>query len=235
MNCVRLLLSAALAAAILGCTKGVTVIPADAPGLGSFQASVAGANDLSPRTLQTLRRWDLEGEYRHDAGAAYGKLQAACVRDPQPDTLFALSEMSYLFGKQTEKASLPDACCFYYLSAGYAYHYLFDGSAESPFDPRFRLACDLYNAGLAKCLRVCQAAGTPQFVTGFQHGYFVRDYGVCDEQFHLPTHDGKGFTLSVKHHALPRGAQACATSVSAAITRLSVSPITIAAMAWACP
>jgi len=151
---VRLLLFAALAGGFLGCSK-VTVIPADAPGLfDSFQDSVAD-NDLSPRTLQTLRRWDLEAEYRRAPGAAYTKLQTACARNPQPDTLFALAEVSYLFGKETEKASLPDACCFYYLSAGYAYHYLFDGASESPFDPRFRLACDLYNAGLAKCIRVC--------------------------------------------------------------------------------
>ncbi len=27
------------------------------------------------------------------------------------------------------------------------------------FDPRFRVACDLYNAGLAKCLTAAQSAG----------------------------------------------------------------------------
>src|SRR5262249_13838196 len=70
-----------------------------------------------------------------------------------------------------------DACAYYYLSAGYAYHYLFGPSAateedvqpvkaESPpsppteaFDPRFRLACDLYNAGLAKCIAAAHRNG----------------------------------------------------------------------------
>lgn len=203
MNRARLLLFSALAGAILGC-NGVTVIPADAPSLfDSFQASAAD-NDLSPRALQTLRRWDLEGEYRHDPGAAYAKLQAACAHDPQPDTLFALAEMSYLFGKQTEKS--PDACCFYYLCAGYAYHYLFDGPGDSPFDPRYRLACDLYNAGLAKCIRKAQDAGLlarPRVITGFQESSAQLDYGLRHEQLHLPTRDGKGFTLSVQYHGFP--------------------------------
>jgi pimeloyl-ACP methyl ester carboxylesterase len=194
----RLFLVAAFAG-VLGCSK-VTVIPAGAPSLlDSFQASVAD-DDLSQRTLQTLRRWGLEAEYRRTPGAAYTKLQTTCAGEPEPDTLFALAEMSYLFGKQTEKASLPDACCFYYLSAGYAYHYLFDGTSESPFDPRFRLACDLYNAGLAKCIRVCQAAGKPNKPGD---GPQITDYGLRQREISLPTPDGKRFVLAAQYHGFP--------------------------------
>jgi len=77
--------------------------PDETPGLlDAFQASAA-ENDPSPGTLQTLRNLDLEVEYRRAPGAAYARLQAACVHDPQPDMLLALAEMSYLFGKQNEK------------------------------------------------------------------------------------------------------------------------------------
>src|SRR5262249_43732894 len=57
------------------------------------------------------------------------------------------------------------------------------GLQASPFDPRFRLACDLYNGGLAKCLRAAQRAGQldPR------------------QQLQLPAAGGKGCTLSVVH------------------------------------
>ena len=34
----------------------------------------------------------------------------------QPDMLFALAEMSYVFGRQAEKEEDPEACADYYLS-----------------------------------------------------------------------------------------------------------------------
>lgn len=183
MRLVWLLLLSVFTAALVGC-RGVTVIPADAPGLlDAFQASVPDS-DLSPRTMQTLRRWDLEHVYREQPAEAYAKLQAAAVADPQPETLFALAEMSYLFGKQVEEHKCPDAACFFYLCAGYAYHFLFDGPAEDPYDPRFRLACDLYNAGLAKCIRAAQKCG----------------HLAPSHELHLPTPEGAGFKLSVQHH-----------------------------------
>src|SRR5262249_28371888 len=113
----------------------------------------------------------------------------AVLRDPEPELLFALAEMSFLFGKQSESKKSHDACSFYYLCAGYAYHYLFDQSAlaGNAFDPRFRLACDLYNTGLSKCIRAAQNIGRldPR------------------QQLRIPTPDGKGFTLSVVQHDFP--------------------------------
>ncbi len=52
------------------------------------------------------------------------------------------------------------------------------------FDPRFRVACDLYNNGLAKCIRAAQRVGR------FDPRY----------QLHVPTRDGRGFLLTVDHH-----------------------------------
>jgi pimeloyl-ACP methyl ester carboxylesterase len=205
----RLLLAAVVLSA--GCGD-VAIRRAAGPNL--FEAWKSSAirwkHGLSPRTLQTLRRRDLEAFYNHDPGAAAAQLHAEAVKDPQPDLLFALAEMHFIRGRQLEKWSCRDAICFYYFSAGYAYHYLFATCArsESPagelrlasgkvaaqplspadaFDPRFRLACDLYNTGLAKCLQAAQRVGRldPR------------------KALHIPLPEGDAFTLSIVHAGFP--------------------------------
>ncbi len=61
------------------------------------------------------------------------------------DLLFALSELSFLYGEEEEKRE-------YQLAAAiYAYAFLFPesgGARPGPFDPRLRLAADLYNWAL---------------------------------------------------------------------------------------
>jgi pimeloyl-ACP methyl ester carboxylesterase len=166
-------------------------------------------HEVSERTLQTFRQLDLEEAYQESPADAFRRLQQLTIANPDRDRLFALAELSYLLGRQAEKRKKQEAVAYYYYCAGYAYHYLFDAPkpAEldlqkapislaaandrqdsqrdaSYFDPRFRLACDLYNSGLAKCLRAAQRSGRLD-PTG---------------QLHVPTTDGEGFTLSVVHH-----------------------------------
>src|SRR5205085_7963027 len=141
--------------------------------LDAWRASAVGGDELSQRTLQTIRRLALERDFRRQPLQTYTKLQFAAVSQPDPDLLFALAEISYSLGREAEKREPAHACAYYYLCAGYAYHYLFPpgGSPEAPelglpgtfirpvhcgqgtfdsfaYDPRFRLACDLYNTGL---------------------------------------------------------------------------------------
>ncbi len=166
-----------------GC-NGIGVRRSAAPRLfDSFRQSAAD-DTISIRTLQTLRAWNLDQTYPHDAAGTIRQLHALAEKDPQPDILFALAEIAYLHGRRTEKCNCADALPFYYLSAGYAYHYLFGDNRASPFDPRFRLACELYNAGLAKCIRAAQN------VDRLNSG---RDLTV-------PARDGSTFTLSISHH-----------------------------------
>lgn len=208
---------AAVAALVLvcaGCSYGITVKPSGGPDLfAAWRASVGHSDELSPRTLQSLRRWDLDQSYERQPHETYTKLQMLAAKDSDPELLFALAEISFLLGRKAEKKSDPGACGYYYLCAGYAYHYLFphcpteganpttldcercarrvdcgQGTFDSfAFDPRFRLACDLYNAGLTKCIGAAQKIGRldPR------------------QQLQLPTADGKGFTLSVMHHGFP--------------------------------
>jgi pimeloyl-ACP methyl ester carboxylesterase len=137
----------------------------------------------------------------------------------------------------------------YYLCAGYAYHYLFATTeAKQPilqadlqlvshfprlappeaFDPRFRLACDLYNTGLAKCLAAAQKlgrldprgqlqmdapAGDHCSLSVVHHGFswkpdefgpflFSQDYRVEGLVNHYDTY-GLGVPLIVRRAAVP--------------------------------
>lgn len=204
-------LTAWLLLVAIGCSYGITVRKSGGPDLyAAWRASVSETDEVSPRTLQTLRRWDLETEYRKRPLDAFLHLHEKAVKHPDPDLLFALAEFSYTLGKAAEKHAGQNASGFYYLCAGYAYHYLFPACADHrahvastapsadiqrvscgqgtfdffAYDPRFRLACDLYNTGLAKCIRAAQRVGRldPR------------------QELQLPTPDGQGFALSVVHH-----------------------------------
>ncbi len=148
--------------ALTGCSSGISVRETDhAPLFPGLRASAFSRDELSARSQQTLRQLDLANLYRRDRRAAQERLHRLAVANPQPDLLFALAEVSFQIGRDLEQREDGEAVAFYYLCAGYAYHYLFDrpGPTEVAFDPRFRLACDLYNNGLAKCIRAAQHVG----------------------------------------------------------------------------
>ncbi|HZU36520.1 MAG TPA: hypothetical protein VFA18_11455 [Gemmataceae bacterium] len=215
--CFRLRLVVPWALLLAGCAS-IRVDHVHQPALlDAWRASAVLRDELSPRTLQTLRQWDLAQLYDDKPDEAIAKLHQIVLRDPQPELVFTLAEMNYVRGRKMEKHDCARATAYYYLCAGYAYHYLFDepprpapdmephranrspplpadSTGETPtppravprssiFDPRFRLACDLYNAGLAKLIAAAQRVGQldPR------------------QQLRMPTPDGKGFTLSVLH------------------------------------
>jgi pimeloyl-ACP methyl ester carboxylesterase len=199
-----------LLAALSGCAT-IRVDRTHRSGLfAAWSASAVRSDELSLRTLQTLRQWNLADLYGRSPEEAIAKLRAEVIARPQPELVFALAEIHYVRGRKAEKHDCAHATADYYLCAGYAYHYLFDeaprlapdmeiGRPREPnglasqagptdvrwsiFDPRFRLACDLYNAGLAKCIAAAQRVGQldPR------------------HELRMPTPDGKGFTLSVVH------------------------------------
>src|SRR5262249_34917286 len=126
-----------------GCTSGISVRETDhAPLFAGLRASAFSKDDLSARSQQTLRQLDLANLYRRDRRAVQDRLHRLAVADPQPDLLFALAEVSFQLGRELEQREDGEAVAYYYLCAGYAYHYLFDGPgpSDTAFDPRFRLA-----------------------------------------------------------------------------------------------
>jgi pimeloyl-ACP methyl ester carboxylesterase len=190
-----------------GCTGTYVRHTGSADLTDSWRASAITSGELSARSMQTLRRHDLAHLYPDRLEEAANYLHAEVLRDQQPDLLFTLAELHYLRGQKAEHCRCRDAVVWYYLAAGYAYHFLFDhnppaasadiqlaggtgtmdqgATQEEAFDPRFRLACDLYNAGLAKCIAAAQKAG--QFDPR--------------QRLVLPTGDGQHqITLAVVHH-----------------------------------
>ncbi|HQR06163.1 MAG TPA: hypothetical protein PLN21_05030 [Gemmatales bacterium] len=187
---------------VMGCT-GIGVRLADERTIfDNWMVSLNTGQDISPRSRQTLRQLDLENSYNDDPFKCYLKLIAATPNDAQPDQVFALAEMSYRFGRDSELQQQTYACQYYYLCAGYAYHYLFGLMKESQaqaamqptsqpkllpfncFDPRFRLACELYNRSLEKCVRNLQKHA----------GLDSR------KEIKLQTYDGGVFNVNVTHH-----------------------------------
>jgi pimeloyl-ACP methyl ester carboxylesterase len=183
---------------LAGCSPNITVREVTQTDLlAAWRASVFDNGTVSQRTQQTLRRLNLMEVYARQPDVAQSKLHALAVVDPQADYLFALAEINYLLGQRAEKHQDCEALARFYLCAGYAFHFLFhahddnlqtraDSDAEpatNPFDPRHRLACDLYNAGLSKCIRAAQRIGQLD----------------ASRVLHLPTEHGD-FQLAVVHH-----------------------------------
>lgn len=120
------------------------------------------------RTLQTLRRYDLEELQQKDAAATLKLLQQEIAREPTADKIHAYSELAYISGYKAD--ALGDnqkALNLYGAAAFYAYDYLFDPRYDrirNPYDPRFRRACDVYNTSLEAALRLIRRSG--QLVPG---------------------------------------------------------------------
>ena len=109
-------------------------------------SNVISTGDLSEPTQIVLHRQDLTERFENDPEGAIASLhRTVTAGEPDPDTLFALAEMSFHHAEDTGKQA-------YYLAAAiYAYAFLFpDDPAQRPdgFDPRLRTASDLYNRGL---------------------------------------------------------------------------------------
>src|SRR5262245_53118533 len=107
-------LVAVLALAAAGC-GGITVRRSSTPALFEAWRASAVSDALSARTMQTLRRWDLDQLYRTSPADALARLQAVAEEDPQPELAFALAEVSYLLGRSTEKCACCRSMVYYYL------------------------------------------------------------------------------------------------------------------------
>lgn len=118
------------------------------------------SNHMSEFTLQVLRQYDLEEAYRDNPEKTMyilaKRLRNAQLHDRPRDLAFALSELAYL---HVRRHNLKGGIARTYLasSARYAYACIFDETLGPPlndFDPRFRLAADLYNQSLAQLARL---------------------------------------------------------------------------------
>lgn len=123
-----------------------------------------------------LNRHDLQARFAKDPEAALADLHRIVVSGRGgTDEIFALAELSFLHAEKTGKRS-------YYLAASvYAWAFLFpEDASKSPtcFDPRFRLACDLYNRGLTSGFKLEDGSRVE-----LSSGTFELPFGKLDVEF----------------------------------------------------
>jgi len=129
----------------------------------TLSQSVLSADEPSLFTEQLLRRRGLDVRFKQDPEALLAELHGTrTTRDS--DRLFALAELSFLHGRESNK---PE-----YLLASAVYAYAFLASRERraeaapAADPRVRWAADLYNValtfGLMQSSLPANGPGTPQ-------------------------------------------------------------------------
>ena len=115
------------------------------------------------RTIQLLRRYNLEDSLKGDRKILLGKLREIDSQSPNRENAYAQAELAYVGGKQAERSMRQSqALELYSASVLHAYRYLFDSkyvAVCNPYDPEFRRACDLYNAALEGCLRIVETRG----------------------------------------------------------------------------
>jgi pimeloyl-ACP methyl ester carboxylesterase len=135
-----------LLCAALACSTPVGVDRVDTRTVHrELTASVLSTGRPSAPTRQVLQRRGLLEAFEEDPESTLAELHQGLAPHGHENRVFALAELSFLHGENSGERA-------YFLAAAvYAYVFLFpgdDGQAPASFDPRFRLACELYNRGL---------------------------------------------------------------------------------------
>jgi hypothetical protein len=130
-----------------GCETPVGVERLDAStAQHQLTANVLSTDELSPQARNVLRRWVLSERYDDDPAAAIAALHGITADGRgDEDEVITLAEMAYLYGEKTKQRP-------YFLAAAiYSFAFLFPEKglkSPSPYDPRFRLAADLYSLSI---------------------------------------------------------------------------------------
>ena len=109
-------------------------------------ANVLSTGKPSEYSTQLLERNALSDRFDQDPQRVLAELNSGLGRTDERDRLFALSELSFAYAEESRNQA------YYLASATYAYAFLFPPNpADAPgeYDPRLRLAVDLYNRGIA--------------------------------------------------------------------------------------
>jgi pimeloyl-ACP methyl ester carboxylesterase len=112
----------------------------------TLDASILSSGEPSAYSTQLLESKALVRRYRNDPEAVLAELYSGLGKPDERDRLFALAELSFAH------AEAKDDRPYYLSSAVFAYAFLFPQNptdAPRAYDPRLRLAVDLYNQGLA--------------------------------------------------------------------------------------
>ncbi len=111
-----------------------------------LNANVLSTGQPSDYSTQLLERTALASRFKSDPQEVLAELNSGLGKPDERDRLFALSELSFAYAENSGNRS------YYLASAAYAYAFLFPlnpADVPGPYDPRLRLAVDLYNRGIA--------------------------------------------------------------------------------------
>ncbi len=153
-----------LAGAVGSADITVQPVKGDRP-LATWHQNIAALDRPSDRTVETLRRYDLEARYKRDPEGTLANLERIARGSPEAELVFALAELSWIEGRRADGRRFGvrkgrGALDHYVDTVAYAYDYLFDpdlAPGRRTTDPRYRLACDLYNGALDRLLRAAKA------------------------------------------------------------------------------
>jgi pimeloyl-ACP methyl ester carboxylesterase len=141
----RALAALALLCTSLACASPVGIRAVDARQVHrTLTENVLTTGEPSVPSWQALQRMGLRDLFLSNPVAAVTVMQASQLTEHR---IFALAELSFWLGEETADRTR------YLAAAVYAYAFLFPGDAGAPplpTDPRYRLACDLYNRGLTE-------------------------------------------------------------------------------------
>jgi pimeloyl-ACP methyl ester carboxylesterase len=115
----------------------------------TLDANILSSGKPSAYSRQLLERHALVKKYDDHPAQVINELYSGLGKPDERDRLFALSELSFAYAENEHDRS------YYLASAVFAYAFLFpddEKDAPSAYDPRLRLAVDLYNQGLSNGL-----------------------------------------------------------------------------------
>lgn len=144
-----------LVALVMGASDNISV---RASSSNAILEQLAHLDRPSPRVAETLKRQELERRWRHDPERALVELENSYRAQPDSDVLFALAELSWLEARRLDRRRRGDPFDHYLDAAEYAFEFLLDpnpilAAGRQPSDPRYRAACNLYNASVDRILR----------------------------------------------------------------------------------
>ncbi len=142
------------------------------------------------RTQMFLRRYDLEADVHDNPCDLVHKLQNVIDHDPSPEAFAAAAELAYVGGAKSDMLiQSHQAFNLYCASVAYSYAYLFNPQFTeftNPYDPQFRGACDLYNAGLEAALRSVNKQGKLRPGETFSVELKGQQYDIAIEPRNVP-------------------------------------------------
>jgi pimeloyl-ACP methyl ester carboxylesterase len=152
--------------ALLG-WSGIDIQPIAGDRSAAVYPTVANLDRPTERTVETLRRYNLERVYRRNVNEALQSIEMAAQQRAEPELVYALAELSWIEGKRLDRWRKAQALDRYLDAAAYAFDFLLDddpvlAQGRQPADPRYRQAMVLYNASVYHLIQAAMNRGEIQ-------------------------------------------------------------------------